>query len=307
MYYPSATSHDIISFRGSSGANPLHTKGQRIRGLRKHRSFVLSAFFLCAIISALVQCVPVSYASNRDIAEDYRRQGYDAQQSDQYSKALAFYYKAAALDPKDASYWNDIGLIYEMMQEEQSAERAYLMALRVDPDYLAPYANLGHLYHRQQNTVKAIEFFQKRVELGNPADPWTQKARKDLEDIYSASPLYRERFMNAETKRLNLQASQQTRENFKNQMRIASSEYERGMTLLEEQRPKEALKAFTASLSFAPQNPKTIKARDRALRMVRAQRIADRVQKAMKLINDGNEQAAKQQFTDILAIFPNQP
>lgn len=305
MYYSSAASHDMISFRGTSVASPFHMKGPRTRGYRKHRSFVLSAFFFSAIIFALVLYVPASYSSNRDIAEDYRRQGYDAQQSDEYSKALGFYYKAAALDPKDASYWNDIGLVYEMMGERLSAEKAYLTALGVDPNYLAPYANLGHLYHRQQNTVKAVDYFQKRLDLGDPSDPWTQKARKDLEDIYSASPLYRERFMNAETKRLNLQASQQTRENFKNQMRIASSEYERGIALLEEQRPKEALKALTASLSFAPQNPKTIKARDRALRMVRAQRIADRVQKAMHLINEGNEQAAKQQFTDILAIFPN--
>lgn len=307
MYYPSATSHDMKSFNGSSGVKVLSSVPWHLRDFKIQQSYVFFVLVIISFISTFVLCVPALHASNREIAEEYRRQGYAAQLSDQYSNALTFYYKASALDPKNASYWNDLGLVYELMGQETSAENAYKIALSVNPSYLAPYANLGHLYHRKQNTIKAIEYFQKRVELGDPADPWTQKAREDLEAIFSEAPLYRERFLKAETKRLNLQASQQTRENFKNQMLIASSEYERGMALLEVNKPKEALKAFTLSLTFAPQNPKTIKARDRASKMFRAQQIAERVEKAMQLVNNGNEQGAKQQFKDILAIFPNQP
>ena len=307
MYYSSHTSQDVVFFNTPSSAGSIRTSGQRIRGSSiQRRFFVISAFLISAFMITVFQNVTSVYASTRNVAEDYYRQGYDAQRMDNYSQALAFYYKAAAVDPTNSSYWNDIGLAYELMGQAPTAEKAYLRAIKIDPVYLAPYANLGHLYQKQQNIVKAIYFFQKRVELGNPADPWTKKARADLEDIYSSAPLYRERFMRAETKRLNLQTSQQSRENFKSQMRVASSEYERGLLLLKEQKAQEAVKAFNASLAFAPENPKTLEARNEAMRLFRAQQVALHVDKAMQLIDQGNEQAAKQQFREILSIIPNQ-
>ena len=306
MYYPSATSQDVILFRSPITVGFVGRITRYIRGGNHQKHvFVLSAFFICTFMIAAFQNV-TSYASTRDIAEDYHRQGYDAQINENYPKALAYYYKATAIDPANSSYWNDIGLAYELTGEQASAEKAYLRAIKINPSCLAPYANLGHLYQRKQNLVKAIYFFQKRVELGDPADPWTKKAREDLNDIYSSTPLLRERFMNAETNRLNLQASQQTRENFKNQMRVASSEYKRGLMLLQEQKTLEALKAFNASLAFAPENPKAVQARKEAMRLYRAEQVAQHTEKAMQLINQGNEEAAKQQFREILAIIPNQ-
>ena len=306
MYYPSATSQDVIFSSSPITVGFIGRIARYIRGVNHQKHvFVLSALFICTFMIAAFQNV-ASYASTRDIAEDYHRQGYDAQINDNYPRALAYYYRAIALDPQNSSYWNDIGLAYELTGEPASAEKAYLRAVKINPSNLAPYANLGYLYQREQNLVKAIYFLQKRVELGDPADPWTKKAREDLEDIYSSTPLLRERYMSAETNRLNLDASQQTRENFKNQMRVASSEYERGLMLLQKQKTVEALKAFNASLAFAPENPKAIKARSEAMRLHRAEQVAQHTEKAMQLINQGNEQAAKQQFREILAIIPNQ-
>ena len=308
MYYSSATSQDMVFFDSPSGAGGTETNSRRLRGFRiQYRIIYASAFFLCAFVYFFVQNTDSVYASTRDDAADYRRQGYEAQNNEEYSQAMAFYYKAVAVEPDNASYWNDIGLAYELMGLPASAEKAYLMAIQMDKNYLAPYANLGHFYKKQQNTVKAIYYFQQRVELGNPADPWTRKAREELEDVYVSSPLLRERFLNEETKRLNLEASQKTRDNFKNQMRVASSEYDRGMLLLKEQKAREAEDAFNASLAFAPQNPKSVKAREEARRMIRAQQVTKHVDRAMQFMSQGNEQAAKQQFREILAIIPNQP
>lgn len=305
MYYSSAASLKVTFICNSINAGFIRQTPPRIRG--RKQIFVLSALFMCSFMIAVFLNVTPVYASARDLARSYHRQGYDAQLNDDYTKALAFYYKAAVIDSKNSSYWNDIGLAYEQLDEPASAEKAYLKALQIDPSFLAPYGNLGYLYYRKQNIVKAVYFLNKRIELGDPADPWTQKVREDLDHIYSTTPLYRERFMDAETKRLNLQASEQTRKNFQNQMRVASSEYERGLLLLKEQRTEEALKAFNASLAFAPQNPKAIQARNEAKRLHRAEQVSARVQKAMKLIEQGDEQAAKQQFNDVLAIIPNQP
>jgi tetratricopeptide (TPR) repeat protein len=177
----------------------------------------------------------------------------------------------------------------------------------MNPGFAAPYANLGQLYRRKQNLVKAIYYLQKRVEMGDPTDPWTQKARDDLNDIYSSTPLYRDRFLDAETNRLNLQTSQQTRETFKNQIRVANSEYERGLLLLKQQRTADAIKAFNDSLAFAPENPKVVQARNEAMRQYRAEKVSKQVEKAMQLLHEGHEQAAKQIFSEILTIIPNQP
>ncbi|MBL8012611.1 MAG: tetratricopeptide repeat protein [Candidatus Omnitrophica bacterium] len=241
------------------------------------------------------------------MAEDYHRMAYDAQQSEDYSRALSYYFKALSINPKNGSYWNDIGLVYEAMGDLDNAEKSYLHALRMDPKFLAPYANLGVVYNKKQNPVKAVYYLKKRIELGDPADPWTQKARLELQDIYMATPLYRERFLQAETKRLNLEASQKTRDNFQNQIKVANSEYERGMTLLKEQKSKEAVKAFNDSLAFAPGNPKVVQARAEAQKLDRSQQVEKTVQQAMVYLKAGKEQAAKKKFNEVLAIIPNQP
>lgn len=308
MYYSSPTSHKFLYFNSTAKIRSAQKSSQfsRIYPLVM-RSLALSALSISAFIFAVVLIITPVNASTRDIAEDYHRLGYDAQLKDDYAKALGYYFKAAAVEPNNSSYWNDIGFIFESTGEVNSAEKAYLRAIRIDPAYVAPYANLGHLYRKKQNLVKAIYYFQKRIELGDPADPWTQKAREDLNDIYISTPLYRDRFLDAETKRLNLQTSQKTREVFKNQIRVANSEYDRGMVLLKQKRTEQAIKAFNDSLAFAPENPKVVQARNEAMRLLRAQQVSIQVEKAMRLLHAGHEQAAKQKFSEILSIIPNQP
>jgi len=306
MYYSSATSQNVKLSSKSKNPDFIAFKPSSGEGRFRYKFFYLSAFFLCAFFVATFFNISSVYASKREIAEDYHRLGYEAQQNNEYSRALAYYFKASAVDPKNATYWNDIGLTYELLGKSDSALKSYLKAVRIDPKYLAPYANLGYVYQKKQDLVKAIYYLQKRIDLGDPSDPWTQKAREDLNDLYMSSPLYRDRFLDAESKRLNLQASQQTRENFKNQIKVANSEYERGMVLLKEQKSQKAIEAFNASLAFAPENPKVKAARSEAMKLSRAQQVTKRVNEAMLLLNQGNEKAAKQKFSEILAIIPNQ-
>lgn len=308
MYYPSLTSHELFIAQGSavfycalSLFNPL--KRSLLRG---GHSLVSSLFALIIILTVFLKS-PFVWASSPFVADDYHRMAYDAQQNGDYSKALSYYFKALTVDSKNASYWNDIGLVYESMGDLENAQRSYLRAISMDANYLAPYGNLGLVYQKQQNPVKAVYYLKKRIELGDPADPWTQKARDELDDIYMATPLYRERFLKAETKRLNLEASQKSRDNFQNQIKVANSEYERGMALLKEENSQDAVKAFNASLAFAPGNPKVVKARAQAQKLYRSQQVEKTVQQAMVYLKEGKEQAAKKKFNEVLAIIPNQP
>jgi len=242
-----------------------------------------------------------------NVAGEYHRSGYSAQLKGDYDEALANYYKAVNVEPDNAVYCNDLGLTYEHLGRLKEAEQSYLRAVALKPRYLPPYTNLGFLYKKQQNLVKAIYFFQKRIDLGDPTDPWTQKAREELDKLYESAPLFKEKYIKAQAQRMNLQVSQSDRRDFKNQMVIANAEYARGEHLLKTGKTLEAIRAFNSSLAFAPQNPKVTKARDVAMRQYRKEQVMQRAQDAIQMMDEGKEDAAKTQFNEILTMMPNQP
>jgi len=266
----------------------------------------LSAVFLLTI--SFVTFPGLSFAGlfSND-AEEYHRSGYEAQLKGDYPEALTNYYKAISVDSENAPYHNDIGLVYEHLGRTNEAEQSYVRAIKLDPEYLPPYTNLGFFYKKKQNLAKAAEYFQKRIDLGNSSDPWTQKAREELEKLYDSTPHFKEKFVKAQAQRMNLQVAESSRRNFKNQMVVANAEYERGLQLYRAHKTVDAIRAFNASLAFAPQNPKVLKARDMAMRQYRKEEVELRAERALEMMNAGNDQAAKKQFDEILTIIPNQP
>ena len=70
------------------------------------------------------------------------------------------------------------------------AEREYQQALSLNPNYLEPHANLAMLYERTGQKEKAIYHWLKRLQLGDPYDPWTARAEERLAalGILQASP-----------------------------------------------------------------------------------------------------------------------
>lgn len=113
----------------------------------------------------------------------YRNQGVELQRANDLDSAMAFYQKAAELDPLYAVVHNDLGVIYEAKGWIDRAESSYLKAINIDPSYLSPYSNLALLYENQHKLDQAAFFWQKRAEMGSARDPWTQRAASRLEDI----------------------------------------------------------------------------------------------------------------------------
>ncbi len=137
---------------------------------------VLAGFAPLVLIDSLSVCA----ATLRDEAYTYRAEGYDAQQRGDKTTALAFYQKAAQLDPTYAAPHNDIGILMEEQGRMEEAERAYQQALRIDPNYLEAHANLAMLYERLGNNELAIYHWLKRYQGGDPYDPWTVRAEERL-------------------------------------------------------------------------------------------------------------------------------
>jgi len=114
----------------------------------------------------------------------YRIQGLDLQLVGNLDGAMNLYQKAVQLDPTYSVVYNDLGIIYEAKGLFTQAEDSYLKAIKIDPYYLSVYSNLAMLYESHRNFDKAIFYWTKRMKLGLANDPWTQKAKQHLEDIY---------------------------------------------------------------------------------------------------------------------------
>ena len=136
----------------------------------------LGCFTFLAIIAN-----PIALAGTlREDAVIYREQGYEAQRQGQKADALAFYQKAAQLDPSYPTPHNDVGILLEEQGRLRDAEQSYLQALQLNPNYLEPHANLAMLYERLGEREKAIYNWMKRFQLGESTDPWTARAEERL-------------------------------------------------------------------------------------------------------------------------------
>jgi tetratricopeptide (TPR) repeat protein len=116
-------------------------------------------------------------------AREHRYQGVEYQRLGNFDMAMAYYQKAVELDPAYAVAYNDLGIIYEAKGMSDRAEESYLKAVKIDPNYLSSYSNLALFYEGKRDLKQAAVYWQKRIEFGPVGDPWTEKARKRLEDI----------------------------------------------------------------------------------------------------------------------------
>jgi tetratricopeptide (TPR) repeat protein len=117
----------------------------------------------------------------------YRAQGLQFQNLGNLEAATGFYQKAIQLDPNYVAPYNDLGVIFEAQGFVDRAEQCYLQAIRADPNYTGAYSNLALLYENERELDKAAFYWGKRAELGSPDDPWTLKARQRVADIRAIS------------------------------------------------------------------------------------------------------------------------
>jgi len=75
------------------------------------------------------------------------------------------YLKALKLDPESAPAYNNLGNLYREQERLEAAERAYGKALEIAPRYVEAQINLGTLYSRQGRLDEAVEIFQRALSL----------------------------------------------------------------------------------------------------------------------------------------------
>ncbi|MBI1992680.1 MAG: tetratricopeptide repeat protein [Candidatus Omnitrophica bacterium] len=145
-----------------------------------HRStFRFAALVGLAFLGSIPNAI-ISAASLREEAVAYRTQGYEAQRRGDRASAKSFYQKAIELDSTYPTPHNDVGVLLEEEGRLEEAERSYKDALSLNPNHPEANANLAMLYERLGQKEKAIAHWTKRYQLGDPADPWTDRAQQRL-------------------------------------------------------------------------------------------------------------------------------
>lgn len=234
-------------------------------------------------------------------AEEYRLKGYVEQKKGNLPEALTYYLKALSLGLKQATIYNDVGVVYEQLELSDKAEESYLTAIQTDPNYLPPYTNLAFLYKEKGDRARAIQYFEDRLWRAADDDPWREKVKKEL---YTLDPSLREKVLQQEARELNEQLQRKALEEFSLEIERAEGHYQRGLSFSKEQKFQDAMAEFDRALAVTPGNPKVIAARAQAEREQQLTELRKQARAALETLDAGNLEAARSEFQNILADIP---
>ena len=140
-----------------------------------------------AVIAPLNEVEAKQSQTNIELSRDSLIKGLALQSSGNLDEALLFYQKAAALNQNYVPAYNQMGIVYEAQGARDKAKKMYLKAMTIDPGYLPVYTNLALVSESMDNKAEAIKYWRKRLELGNPDDPWSKEAIKHLGQLEGVS------------------------------------------------------------------------------------------------------------------------
>ena len=83
--------------------------------------------------------------------------------------ALALFQRATEVDPKNKYAWNNLGLVYFALRENDKAIAAFQKQIEVNPYDEYAYNNLGRVYWNDRKYEDAVKAFNKQLE-NNPLD-----------------------------------------------------------------------------------------------------------------------------------------
>jgi len=239
----------------------------------------------------------------KSLAEQFRSNAYQNQQKGNFKGALELYAKALEVNPNSAVILNDLGVLYEQLGIFDRSESYYLDALKAEADYLPPYMNLAYLYWGQGNIAQAVDYFEERYHRGHANDPWTQKAKKEL---FKIDPNYQKRVIDQELGRLHEELVEKAQEEFYQQIIRADGHHQKGMDYFNQEDYRNAIKEFNRALKLTPNNPKVIRAKENAFIKKLSVKIQGKSDEAIKMLNSGEKESAKEEFRKILSIISDE-
>lgn len=257
--------------------------------------------FLTTLASlTLIWSLSASTSNFSQEAKEYRKKGYEAQKAGDIEMAAVYYRKAIALDPFYAIPHNDLGIIYEMKGLLGKAEEEYKSAIRIDPNFAEAHMNLALLYERMNRIEEAIPHFIKRIELGEPDDPWTKRA---WEKLWKYAP---DQAKEVEAKILAQEVARKLKEEREAKKVQAEKHYQKGLFYFEKGLYENAYKELKQALSLLPEEPKYQEMYRKADLKYRLEQINLHFKNGVGYFEANDFVKAKQEFEKIIELIPRE-
>ena len=98
-------------------------------------------------------------------AEGLYRKGLVLLWTDEYDKALPWFKRAAARDPRNAAAYFCIGYCCDRLGRHQEAVDAYKQAIRINPDDAKAHYNLGAAYDNLGRHQEAVDAYKQAIRI----------------------------------------------------------------------------------------------------------------------------------------------
>src|SRR6266567_4057948 len=102
-------------------------------------------------------------------ADDLVDSGRAAADNGNLPVALVLFKRATEVDPKNKFAWNNLGLVYLAMRQDEQAIASFQKQIEVNPYDEFAYNNLGRVYWNDRKYDDAVKAFNKQLE-NNPLD-----------------------------------------------------------------------------------------------------------------------------------------
>jgi tetratricopeptide (TPR) repeat protein len=110
---------------------------------------------------------PLNTDHTANLGRLYRAWGELSSDADERNQklqqSLRYYEQAISLSPNSAHLYNEYGLVYQVLGENDKAEEQYGRSLSLDQDYVQTYFILGEFYRVQARRQEAVEAYTHAV------------------------------------------------------------------------------------------------------------------------------------------------
>jgi len=83
----------------------------------------------------------------------------------QYREAQDLFHKLTVEQPKNAVYWNELGISFHNQSELDMALKCYQKSFKLDAHYADAQNNIGTIYYERKKYAKAVRSYKKAIAL----------------------------------------------------------------------------------------------------------------------------------------------
>jgi tetratricopeptide (TPR) repeat protein len=83
----------------------------------------------------------------------------------QYREAEELFHQLTIQQPKNAVYWNELGITFHSQSELSPALKCYQKSSKLDSHYADAFNNIGTIYYEQKKYAKAIRAYRKAIAI----------------------------------------------------------------------------------------------------------------------------------------------